>query len=131
MKRSPLRRGKTRVGAAARRRVRAGGVLAKGRQSLTLALWRDLVAQAIRLDRGRCANPRCRKKSRLEPHHVIKRSAGGPDAIHNVLSLCHACHRRTDLPLGERLVVFSLGPGRFAFEYPEGDPEVHDRNLDE
>lgn len=57
MKRSPLRRSRRRVGAAAKARVRAGGVLAKGRPSLSLPAWRALVAEAIRLAGGRCLNP--------------------------------------------------------------------------
>ena len=57
MKRSPLRRSRRRVGAAAQKRIRAGGPLAKGRSSLSLPVWRALVAEATRLAGGRCLNP--------------------------------------------------------------------------
>jgi hypothetical protein len=105
-------------------------VLSKGRQSLSLALWRELVAEVMRLDRGRCANPRCRATGPLDPQHIKKRSQGGPDTLDNVIALCRKCHELADnATAAKRIIILSLGAGRFAFDYPAGEPAVHDRNL--
>lgn len=34
----------------------------------------------------------CNKNSELHPHHVIFKSAGGPDDLNNLLTLCAKCH---------------------------------------
>ena len=99
LRRSPLKR-KSWLGRASRKRVRAGGVLAKGRQSATLAGWREIVAQLRLRAQGRCENPLCRRPARLDPHHVLKRSQGGADALNNLVALCRRCHVATDLPFG-------------------------------
>jgi HNH endonuclease len=62
----------------------------------------------------------CRTRSGpLDPHHVVKRSQGGvlmdPD---NVVTLCRTCHDWTDAAYASsegRLVVDTLGSGRFVF----------------
>ncbi len=30
----------------------------------------------------------------FEPHHIQSRAKGGPDALENLLAVCHACHRQ-------------------------------------
>lgn len=109
MKRSPMRRtrmarGKVRVGAAAKRRIRAGGPLSKGRQSLGLVAWRALVDELRSRARERCEVPTCRKSVGLrgDPHHVVKRSAGGADDLHNLVYICRDHHRATDLSADNR-----------------------------
>jgi 5-methylcytosine-specific restriction endonuclease McrA len=41
-------------------------------------------------DEWRCRH--CRTSWGLDPHHVIFRSAGGPDTPNNLLTLCRKCH---------------------------------------
>src|SRR3990167_320835 len=109
LRRSPLKRkswlGRARRernragrGRASGKRIRAGGVLAKGRQSPTLSGWREIVTQARQRARGRCEC--CFKALRLEPHHVIPRSLGGPDALWNTVMLDRRCHRMVDEVVG-------------------------------
>lgn len=124
MKRSRLRRGKplARGGKRLGRRRQASG-----RPSLPPAEWKVLVAEATRLDRGRCANPYCRKRGPLDPQHVKKRSQGGADSIENVLMLCRKCHDLADnAPAATKLYIIPLAPGTFAFETPQGGM-VHER----
>ena len=47
---------------------------------------------------GRCESPFCRKRRRLDPHHITKRSQGGQETLANIVLLCRACHERVDLP---------------------------------
>lgn len=116
LRRTPMRRGTRRVGQAARERVRAGGVLSKGRESATLARWRVLVADLKERCGGRCEMPWCARRGRLEPHHVTKRSQGGPDAPGGVVMLCRDCHRATERPYAKgRLVVTPFGFELFCF----------------
>lgn len=136
MKRSPLRRtpmarGKTRVGAAAKRRIRAGGPLSKGRASLGLTAWRVLVEKLTERAEGRCENPVCRRRGSLDPHHVIKRSQGGADHEGNLVMICRTCHRATDLPHGEgrlRILRLYATHSQTGFMFLK-DLESHDRVL--
>lgn len=116
LRRSAMKRGTHRVGAASRARVRAGGVLALGRPSATLAEWRGVVADVIKRADGRCENPLCRRRTHLDPHHVVKRSQGGTDRPGNIVALCRTCHRQTDAAYADgRLVVWADGAGAFTF----------------
>lgn len=101
----------SRPGQRARKRVAAGGKLAAGRQSETLAGWRVVKAYVWTRARGRCEV--CGRAG-TDPHHVVKRSAGGEDTASNVVLLCQSCHRRTDAAYSRgRLVITTLGEGRF------------------
>ena len=91
-RRTPLRRGKplqrrVPIGAAARRRIRAGGVLAKGRPSATRAGWRALTALVRARSGGRCEfvmdNIRCHRRGE-QKHHKRRRSQGGTDTAENL-----------------------------------------------
>lgn len=93
---APLRRSRTRVGAAAARRRKAGGARAKGRHSVSVAAWRAIVADLRRRCGGRCEVPWCRQQRPLDPHHVIPAALGGEDAACNVLMVCRSCHARFD-----------------------------------
>lgn len=122
-KRCPLKRGRSRVGAQARARRAAGGVLAKGRASATreqLRIEREAVkARAQGLCEVRCAN--------LTPHpgtdfaHVVARSQGGTDDRYNALWLCRQEHRRMEAAYAKgRLVVTRVTVNRvrgFDWEY--------------
>lgn len=73
----------------------------KGRVVASVARWREIRREAEALAGG-CLNPWCRRRVRLDLHHVVKRSAGGADEIWNIVPLCRRCHNATDLPAGSR-----------------------------
>ena len=103
-----------RLGAAARRRIKAGGSLAKGRPSLPLVEWNALKARVFLRAGWRCEH--CHRKLHLDPNHVVKRSQGGADTDDGVVALCRSCHDLTDWPYARgRLIVTPLGGGRFRF----------------
>ena len=88
IRRTPLRR--TRM-----RRIGPKGRIRMGRMA---AARPALEARS----RGRCELPWCKTTRRLlDPHHLKKRSQGGSDdPTQNLVYLCRADHRRTDLPVG-------------------------------
>jgi HNH endonuclease len=45
-------------------------------------------------DEWRCQAPGCSSRRRLEVHHIIFRSRGGPNHPENLTTLCHGHHRR-------------------------------------
>ena len=120
MRRSSLLRTRVRVGQAARRRILAGGPLALGRPSANLEAWREIRAQV--LARARWVCQACLVRTRLEVHHVIKRTQGGSDFdLDRLVALCPSCHAQTDAPcLRGRLVITPLGQGRFTFTVVRG-----------
>jgi 5-methylcytosine-specific restriction endonuclease McrA len=111
---------RVRVGQASRRRIRAGGPLALGRPSANLETWREIRAQVLARVRWVCQA--CRVRTRLEVHHVIKRSQGGSDFdLDRLVALCAPCHALTDAPYARgRLVITPLGQGHFTFEVIRG-----------
>jgi hypothetical protein len=115
MKRTPLRRGRVRLGQRSRERVRAGGKLAIGRPSATQAAWRAMVARRLERAHGRCE--RCGSRRAPQPHHVRKRSQGGADSEDNIVILCGwDCHRLVDAPYRDgRLLVAPLTLGHVCF----------------
>jgi hypothetical protein len=125
MKRSPMKRGTTRIGAAAKARRAAGGKRAAGRDSLPVSDWVVLKAALYHRARGRCENPLCRKAGALDAHHVVKASAGGEDTAENIVLLCRRCHDATDLVEDAHLGV-ALGPvpESYIFFLPNKD-EAH------
>ena len=97
---------------SSRRRVRKGGKLAVGRDSATLEEWRAVKAFVAERSGGRCEA--CTMRPARDPHHVVKRSAGGADVPSNVIHLCRPCHDRTDAPFAlGRLVIETWGAGVF------------------
>lgn len=103
-----------RPGRAARARVRAGGKLAVGRASASLAEWRETKQAVFEREGGRC---QWSGRPGTDYHHVVKRSAGGSDHPDNVVLLARKAHDRTDWPYAKgRLVVTALGGGRFKLE---------------
>ena len=116
LRRTPIRRGRRRLGQAARERVRAGGKLALGRDSLPLEAWRRLVADLTERAGWRCEDPGCRARAPLDPDHVVRRSASGPDHPENIVMVCRRTHNDRDRPFRDgRLVVSALGGERFLF----------------
>jgi 5-methylcytosine-specific restriction endonuclease McrA len=116
MKRSSMRRSRSRVGRAARRRARSSGPLALGRPSASQEIWAAIRAQV--LARARWVCQACGERTRLEVHHVIKRAQGGSDFdLDRLVALCRRCHAQTDDPYVQgRLVVTPLGQGGFTFQ---------------
>src|SRR5260370_23817929 len=108
------------MGRASRRRIRAGGPLAVGRPAANLEEWREIRAQV--LARARWACQACSVRTRLDVHHVTKRTQGGSDfELDRLIALCRDCHAQTDAPYVKgRLIVTALGAGRFAFEVIRG-----------
>lgn len=117
-----------RLGAAARRRVLAGGVIAKGRPSLPLAEYRALVSDLF-FNRagGRCEY--CRTtRGPFDPDHVVDRGDGGADSRDNLLILCRRCHDRKRTPYRDgRLRIFAAGQEVFFFMLVRG--EKHDNVM--
>src|SRR5262249_21317151 len=107
---------RTPIGFSARRRVRAGGPRALGRQSASWAEWSAIRAQGLSRAGWRCQA--CGVRRRLDVHHVIKRSQGGSDFdLDRLVALCRWCHEQTDAPYERgRLVVTGLGAGQYRFD---------------
>jgi 5-methylcytosine-specific restriction endonuclease McrA len=64
----------------------------------------------------------CGRRSRLDVHHVVKRSRGSSDFdLDRLVALCRSCHDQTDAPLAAgRLIVTPLGNGQFRFDVVRG-----------
>jgi 5-methylcytosine-specific restriction endonuclease McrA len=105
---------------ASRRRTRAGGPLARGRPAASLEQWREIRAQV--LARARWVCQACAVRTRLDVHHVTKRTQGGSDFdLDRLIALCRDCHAQTDAPFRQgRLVITPLGEGRFHCEVVQG-----------
>ena len=107
---------RTPLGLNARRRTRAGGPRAQGRQAASWHEWAAIREQVLTRAGWHCQA--CGVRRRLDVHHVVKRSQGGSDFdLDRLVALCRWCHDQTDAPYERgRLVVTALGAGQFAFE---------------
>src|SRR5262245_24871251 len=105
-----------RVGAAAQRRIRAGGPRALGRPAASTTEWAAIRAFVLQRAAWRCQA--CGLRTRLDVHHVVKRAQGGSDFDpDNLVALCRVCHDQTDAPFMKgRLVVMAMGGGVFSFD---------------
>jgi len=112
-RRRPMRR------TAFRRRL-PDTIPVSGRQAASRIEWRAIQSQVRSRAGWRCEA--CDRRGCLDVHHIIKRSRGGSDFdLDGLVALCRACHDQTDAPLAAgRLIVTSLGQGRFAFEVIRG-----------
>jgi 5-methylcytosine-specific restriction endonuclease McrA len=110
-----LRR-RTPLGLNARRRTRAGGPRAQGRQAASWREWAAIREQVLSRAGWHCQA--CGVRRRLDVHHVVKRSQGGSDFdLDRLVALCRWCHAQTDAPFERgRLVVTPQGKGQFTFE---------------
>src|SRR5580765_6724513 len=108
------------VGAAARRRIQAGGPRATGRPAASLEEWAVIRRVVFRRARWRCQA--CGRWGALEVHHIVKRAQGGSDFdLDRLVALCPPCHAQTDAPYARgRLVIIPLGEGRFTCEVTRG-----------
>lgn len=114
---APLRR---------RTRLRAVGAKTRLRRARLAAVTDALWARAL----GRCENGLCRRRGRLDRHHVVKRSRGaaGRDTLDNLVLLCAGpgrCHDRTDWPWvkGRLCVLVVEGRVRSAVCFSEAQYE--------
>ncbi len=132
MARSGRLTNRVRMGRASRRRIRAGGPLALGRPAASLEQWEEIRAQV--LARARWACQACGVRTRLDVHHVTKRTQGGSDFdLDRLIALCRDCHAQTDAPFRQgRLVITPLGDGRFHCEVRHGGSKwsVHQGDRD-
>ncbi|MDQ7823370.1 MAG: HNH endonuclease signature motif containing protein [Candidatus Eremiobacteraeota bacterium] len=55
---------------------------------------RDIHHRTLARDRYQCQAPGCRSRRNLHSHHIIFRSHGGSDKLHNRITLCMAHHLR-------------------------------------
>ena len=110
-----LRR-RTPLGLSTRRRARAGGPRAQGRQAASWREWAAIREQVLARAGWRCQA--CSVRRRLDVHHVVKRSQGGSDFdLDRLVALCRWCHEQTDAPYERgRLVVTALGAGQYRFD---------------
>lgn len=54
--------------------------------------WRELRAECLRRQ-PRCVTPGCGQRS-VVADHIVPRSKGGADALHNLRGLCIQCHNQ-------------------------------------
>lgn len=103
---------RTRVGAAARRRIREGGPTSTHRQALSVEGYRELSRLKFESQAWRCAW--CTLVKPLNLDHAVNRSQGAPDCWGVTLGLCGGpggCHDRKIEPFasGRRLVTIPVG----------------------
>jgi 5-methylcytosine-specific restriction endonuclease McrA len=100
---------------------------AHGRESASTEQW-QIICAAVRRRAGWCCEA-CRRRGRLDVHHVVKRSQGGSDFdLDQLVALCRACHAQTDAPwVKGQLVITPLGGGRFVFDTVTVAPRAWDR----
>ena len=54
--------------------------------------WREISEKAKKRDGYKCR--KCDSTDRLEVHHIIRVSRGGRTILANLITLCHACHKK-------------------------------------
>ena len=93
---------------------------ASSRPAASRLEWEAIQSQVRSRAGWRCQA--CGRRSRLDVHHVIKRSRGGSDFdLDRLVALCPPCHAQTDAPYARgRLVITPLGEGRFTCEVTRG-----------
>lgn len=122
MQRTPIHR-TGRVGEAARRRIRGGGVTSKGRASLSVAGLAVLRNMVFGRAGGRCEA--CGERRFLQLEHALPRGRGGSDSWQNCWAVCGGlggCHRKKESSFRPgRLLVSPCGDGRFVFRLATGE----------
>ena len=66
----------------------------EGRNFREKVLWRDGY---------KCQRPKCKSTTRLQAHHIVKRSHGGSNTPSNGITLCQKCHK--DLHEGKWMLL--------------------------
>jgi len=74
---------------------------------------------------NRCETPWCRRRGKLDPHHIVPRSLGGGESLANLVMLDRRCHEAVDLPkaVPGRLVIRVLRgeEGEVSALFEQGD----------
>jgi hypothetical protein len=103
---------------------RPEGSKAKGYQYMP---WNWISWEILKRDEHKCQW--CGSSQVMEVHHIIPRRAGGSDHPHNLVTLCHACHKKT---LGTTFEAMTR-PQDAKFETPRGPlpglPEFYERKV--
>lgn len=114
------------MGEAARRRIREGGPVAKGREALSLGGLAKLRALVVIGRAGQRCEACGRRRLALELEHALPRGRGGADTWGNCWAACGGpvgCHRWKESSYGGtlgRLLVEPIGDGRFTFRVATG-----------
>ncbi|MDQ7824283.1 MAG: hypothetical protein RDV48_15890 [Candidatus Eremiobacteraeota bacterium] len=77
---------------------------------------RDIHSRTLARDNYQCQAPGCRCRRNLHSHHIIFRSHGGSDKLHNRIALCFAHHLRC-LHEGH-LKIRGTAPHHLTFIFP-------------
>ncbi|MDQ7822279.1 MAG: HNH endonuclease signature motif containing protein [Candidatus Eremiobacteraeota bacterium] len=90
-----------------------------------LAAWdlpekKDIHHRTLARDHFQCQVPGCRCRRNLHSHHIVFRSHGGSDKLHNRITLCMAHHLRC-LHEGH-LIIRGTAPHNLTFIFPRGGP---------
>src|SRR3990167_802340 len=123
MKRSSSLRRRVPVGAAARRRIKAGGPRSKRKGALSWDAYKEECLAALRRQHNLCLAcgvflPTLQVADATF-HHVVKRRAtatspGGSDDRKNLVALCvRPCHARTEAPYSKGTLCFSGEAGEY------------------
>src|SRR3990167_4497414 len=125
----------SRLGRRAQTRRDAGGPRVIGRPSVSVKEWDALKARLRARSGGRCEVPCCIEPA-SDPHHVVACSAGGADAIENLVAICRREHERVSRPWKNgRLVIQASGNHlgiygfRFRVVWPERADPLGDRTF--
>ena len=57
-------------------------------------MWNALRRACLTRDYNQCVI--CTSTTRLTAHHIHARKDGGPDALTNLITLCHTCHDKIE-----------------------------------
>ena len=94
----------SRLGRRAQARRDAGGPRVVGRPSVSVKEWAALKMRLAARSQGRCEVPCCIDPA-SDPHHVVACSAGGGDAMENLVAICRTCHERVTGPVTDGRIV--------------------------
>ena len=125
----------SRLGRRAQARREAGGPRVVGRPSVSLGEWEALKVRLATRSDGRCEVPGCIEPA-SDPHHVVACSAGGADAMENLVAISRNCHGRVTGPVAHgRLIIQASGNHlgiygfRFRLVWPERADPLGDRTF--
>ena len=89
-----------------REEVRRVGKVGKRRAAALRKLKPLLIARSG----NRCEISWCRRRAKLDPHHIVPRSKGGGESLANIIMLDRRCHEAVDLPAGWRRLEIQMLP---------------------
>ena len=89
-----------------REEVRRVGKVGKRRAAALRKLKPFLLARSG----NRCEISWCRRRAKLDPHHIVPRSKGGGESLANIIMLDRRCHEAVDLPAGRGRLEIQVLP---------------------